>query len=64
LLLAIIATVSWRVAPRLTLAMKIGNVFDENYRELSGFTTRGRNAYTRVILQFLARFVFRRLDSR
>lgn len=42
------AGVNWRVSENLSVACKVENMFDEKYREVVGFRTRGRSFYLKL----------------
>lgn len=42
----------WQISKVLGLGAKVENILDEDYREVVGFTTRGRGFYVKGILRF------------
>jgi outer membrane cobalamin receptor len=46
------AGVTWRVSEALPAALRIENLFDEDYREVVGFQTRGRSTFVKVTARF------------
>ena len=42
------AGAQWEVSKVLSLAVKVENVLDEDYREVIGFQTRGRSIYLKL----------------
>ncbi len=44
--------VHWRVTNPLSLACKVENILDEDYREVAGFRTRGRGVYLKANVRF------------
>jgi vitamin B12 transporter len=43
---------NWNVSDVFSVAFKIENVLDEDYREVVGFQTRGRSAYLKLAARF------------
>jgi vitamin B12 transporter len=46
------AGVNWKASRLLTTALKVENIFDEDYREVLGFRTRGRSVTLKLSLTF------------
>ena len=46
------ANINWRVSEVLSAAFKVENIFDEAYREVVGFQTRGRSVFLKLTARF------------
>ena len=44
--------INWQATKVFTIGMKVENVFNESYRELAGFQTRGRSGYLKLIARW------------
>lgn len=46
------AGVAWQLNKRMLLSARVENVFDEQYREINGFQTRGRSAHLKAVFKW------------